>query len=144
MKKTFNILFVCRHNRFRSKFAESYFKKINKNPNIEVKSAGIFPGIPILPKIGKKISKEMGILLKGKPQPVTTELFKWNDIIILITDDIKNPDNLFNYAGYKNKVINWKIKDTKSNTEAEVKRIIKEIIKKVDKLNGELNKKWKQ
>jgi len=144
MKKQFNILFVCRHNRFRSKFAESYFKKINKNKKIKVKSAGIFPGRNVIPKKGSKISKEFGVKLKGKPRPVTTDLLGWNDLIILITNDIKNPNNLFNYVGYKNKVITWKIKDNNGHSETEIRKILKEIIKKVDKLNIELNKKWKQ
>ena len=38
------ILFICRHNRFRSKIAEAYFNKINKNKNLIAKGAGIFPG----------------------------------------------------------------------------------------------------
>ena len=54
-----NILFVCRYNRFRSRTAEAYFKKINKNKKIKVKSAGIFKGnyplSPIQVKTGKKL-----------------------------------------------------------------------------------------
>ena len=46
MKKDISkILFICRHNRFRSKIAEGYFNKINKN--VKVKSAGIFIGNPL-------------------------------------------------------------------------------------------------
>jgi len=33
------ILFVCKYNRFRSQFAEKYFRRINKN--LKVSSAGI-------------------------------------------------------------------------------------------------------
>ncbi len=29
-----NIIFVCKYNRFRSRVAEAYFKKINKDKNI--------------------------------------------------------------------------------------------------------------
>ena len=36
-----NILFVCKHNVFRSKIAEAYFKKVNQNREINAKSAGI-------------------------------------------------------------------------------------------------------
>ena len=45
-KKT-NILFVCKYNRFRSKIAEAYFNKINKNKLVSVKSAGIIRGNPV-------------------------------------------------------------------------------------------------
>ena len=48
---TKSILFVCKYNRFRSRVAEAYFKKINKNKNISVKSAGIIKGNLPLDKI---------------------------------------------------------------------------------------------
>ena len=34
------ILFICKYNRFRSRVAAAYFKKINKNSKIKVESAG--------------------------------------------------------------------------------------------------------
>ncbi len=53
--KKINILFVCRYNRFRSRVAEAYFKKINKN--FKVKSAGLFKGRPLSPKTIKEAKK---------------------------------------------------------------------------------------
>lgn len=134
------ILFVCRHNRFRSKFAESYFNKINKNKLIKVKSAGIFPGNKILNPIEVKISKEFGAEIKGKPQPITTDLLKWNDLIILITDDVPNPKGLFNYASFRNKVIVWKIKDSNWISKTQMRGALKKIKKKIDQLNKEIEK----
>lgn len=140
MKKQYNILFVCRHNRFRSKFAETYFKKINNNKRIKVKSAGIFPGSYPLDKLEIKISKKLGSKISGKPKPVTTKLMEWKNLIVLITNDIKNPDNLFNYGKYQNKFINWKISDNKNNSEKEIEKILKTIMKKVENLNKKLEK----
>lgn len=139
-KKRIRILFVCRHNKFRSRFAELYFKKINKNKNIEAKSAGIFPGGWPLEKEEIKVSKKLGIKLRGKPKAITTKLLKWKDIIILITDDIKDPENLFNYGDHKSKIIHWKIKDNYSKLEENIELILRSIITKINKLNKKLNK----
>ncbi|MEA3414526.1 MAG: hypothetical protein U9Q99_03325 [Nanoarchaeota archaeon] len=133
-----NILFICRHNRFRSRFAELYLKKINKDKSIQAKSAGIFPGSWPLDKEEIKIAKKLGVNLKGKPKPVTTNLLKLADIIVLITNDIKDPENLFNYEKYKNKVLQWKIKDNEGDSEKVIENILTQIIKKIE------TTKWKQ
>ena len=127
-----NILFICRHNRFRSKVAEAYFNKINKNKDLVAKSAGIFVGSYPLDKQQKSISKKLGIKMKGKPQAISTKLLSWQDVIIAITDDL--PKGLFNYSIYKNKVINWKIPDEEKNNAKNIEKIIKQIMKKVEGL----------
>lgn len=38
------ILFICKYNAFRSRIAEEYFKKINKNSKIQVISRGFIMG----------------------------------------------------------------------------------------------------
>ena len=131
-----NILFICRHNKFRSKVAEAYFNKINKNKNLKVKSAGIFIGNYPFDKTQTRIAKKFGIKLKGKPQGISTKLLKWNDLIIAITDDF--PQGLFNYANHKNRVIVWKIKDELKGDKKNTEKIITKIMKKVDKLVEEL------
>jgi protein-tyrosine-phosphatase len=147
-----NVLFVCRHNRFRSRFAESYLKKINKDKSLSVKSAGIFPGTYPLEKLEVETAKSLGVDINGKPKPVTTELLKWNDLIILITNDVPRAKKLFNYSGFKNKVIVWKIKDSnlrgnvkpKERTQEEkenIEKILLKIKKRVDKLYKEIEKK---
>ena len=130
-----NILFICRHNRFRSKVAEAYFNKINKNKNVKVKSAGIFIGNP-LDKTQTIIAKKFGIKLKSKPQGISTKLLKWTGLIIVITDDF--PKGLFNYANHKNKVIVWKIKDELKGNKKNTEKIITKIMEKVNKLVREL------
>jgi protein-tyrosine-phosphatase len=126
------ILFICRHNKFRSKVAEDYFNKKNKNKKLIAKSAGIFPGRYPLDKQQTEVAKRLGITLKGKPQAITTNLLRWKDVVIAITDDL--PKGLFNYGPYKNKVINWKIPDEENGNEKNVEKIIKQIMKKVEAL----------
>ena len=127
-----NILFVCRHNRFRSKVAEAYFKKINKNKNLVAKSAGIFKGRYPLDKTQSKVAKKMGIKIKTKPQAISEDLLAWQDKIIVITNDL--PKGLFKYSIHNYKVINWKIPDEINGNEKNIEKIIKQIKKKVEEL----------
>ena len=52
-----NIIFVCKYNRFRSRVAEAYFNKINRNKNIHAYSRGVIRGDYPLDKI-KEVSKK--------------------------------------------------------------------------------------
>lgn len=127
-----NILFVCRHNRFRSQIAESYFNKINKNKNLIAKSAGIFKGSYPLDKQQCEVAKKLGIKICKRPQAISEHILNWKNIIIAITNDL--PEGLFNYSTHNHKVINWKILDEENQNEKNVEKIIKQIKKKVDKL----------
>ena len=127
-----NILFLCKYNRFRSKLAEDYFNKINRNPGIRAKSAGLIEGNPI-DSTQRKISKKMGVNLKGKPRGLSSKLLKWQDMIVIVANDI--PEELFkDNKRYGKKLIVWKVPDAKEDNEAEIKRIVKDIKKKVEKL----------
>lgn len=134
MKKKINILFVCRHNRFRSRVAEAHFKKINRNKNISVKSAGLMKGLPILNKtqVALASSKEFGLNIRGKPQGLSSKLLGWQNIIIIVADDV--PPKIFDKSKkYGKKLIVWKIKDSKKgNDKKDIKRAIKEVIKKIN------------
>ena len=128
------ILFICKYNRFRSRVAEAYFKKINKK--IKATSSGIFEGMPV-PKETIKIAKEFGINIVGKPKPTKEKNIKEQDLIILTADDV--PLTLFNK--YKNKTIKWKIPDASAKDNKNVKKSINLIINRVNQLNKKLNKK---
>ncbi|MEM4605497.1 MAG: hypothetical protein QW103_00470 [Candidatus Pacearchaeota archaeon] len=136
-----NILFVCKFNKFRSRIAEAYFRKINKNKKIKIRSAGIFRGTKTNEEI-VNISKEFGIeiSLKRKPRALTTALLRWQDLIVVVADDI--PEILFNNVSAVKKIIFWKIRDTKLENVKEIKEIIKEIMKKCDELNEQLKKEY--
>jgi protein-tyrosine-phosphatase len=131
-----NILFICRHNRFRSKIAESYFKKINKNKDIKISSSGVIAGDYPLDKLEVSIAKKFGINMTGKPRPTTTKLLQQQDIVVLVADDV--PKALFNYDFIKNKIINWKITDEHHNNINHINSIIRQIMGKVEELNKNL------
>jgi len=126
--KRLNILFVCKYNRFRSRIAEAYFKKINKNKRIKAASAGIFKGDPVSKEI-ISIGKKMGLKIKGVPRAINIKLLKWQNMVILVADNV--PKKLFSFNKKRGKeLIVWKIKD-------EI-RSIPLIIKKVNELNKDL------
>ena len=135
--KRINILFVCRYNRFRSRVAAAYFAKINLNKRIRIKSAGVIRGSPVI-KNQVRLAREFGINIKGSPRGLSSKLLKWQDIVVVVADDV--PESLFTLdKKYDKKTIFWKIPDTVSdNNDAEVRKIIKKVIKKVDGLVKEL------
>lgn len=140
--KKLNILFICKYNRFRSKIAEAYFKKTNKNKDIKSKSAGLFTGNLLLNNNQINITKEFNINIIGKPRPITIELLKETNLIIIVADNV--PSSLFELKKNK-KIIVWNIKDVNSEDKRGIKRAINQIILKVNKLNESLESrrlKW--
>lgn len=138
--KKINILFVCKYNRFRSRVAEAYFKKINRNKKISASSAGLIQGFFPLDKDQVRIAKnDFGININGKPRAMSMNLLKKQDMIIVIADDV--PRNIFNYKWYKDRIFSWKIRDNNDNsTDKEIRKTIMQIIKKIDDLNNKLEK----
>lgn len=137
-KKELHILFVCKYNRFRSKIAEAYFRKINENKNIKLKSAGLFRGSPI-DKDAKATAKEHGLRIRGRPKGISSKLLKWQDIIVIMADNV--PREVFQ-ENEKNgkKIISFKIKD--SNSKDDNSRVAKEIKRAVEELNEILKKEY--
>ena len=133
------ILFVCKHNRFRSKVAESIFLALNKNNGIEVESAGLQLDElrPYIEKNVIQIMKEKGYEIKGKPRKMSTELIKDFDLIVIVADNVKK--ELF--SGFKGKIIKWDIKDCNANEVERIKKIVDEIEVEVKCLIKQLNKK---
>ena len=134
-----NILFVCKHNRFRSKVAEAFFKRYNKNESYKAYSAGLLPGGYPLDKIQIKVAKEFGINLKGKPKPISMDLLVKTNIVVIVADNV--PSEIFHNKKYSREEIVWKIADTKNNNPKEVYDIIKKIEKRVEHLVESLHEK---
>ncbi|HLC78566.1 MAG TPA: hypothetical protein VJH92_05565 [Candidatus Nanoarchaeia archaeon] len=135
-KKT-NILFVCKYNRFRSKIAEAYFNKINKNKLVSVKSAGIIRGNPVSKDI-IAVAKALGIVVKGNPKTISSKVLSKTDLIVIVADD-DVPHSFFTHEGkYIQKVIHWKIKDSRSDNKTLVTSIIKQIKYNVEILVNQL------
>ena len=139
MAEKINILFVCRYNRFRSRIAEAYFNKINKNKNIKAKSTGLIQGFSLNPET-IRIAKELELNINGRIQGLSSKLLAWQNIIVIVADDV--PRAVFNKKNkYSKKVIIFNIKDAKSVKKEEIKRLIWQIMKKVDGLNNALERK---
>lgn len=136
MKK--NILFICKHNRFRSKVAEAYFKKINNNKSYVASSAGIIKHSAPFDKNQFKMAKSMGIIMRGSSRSLNEKLLKKQDIIINVANDV--PMILFNDKSYvKGKVYDWEIPDVLNTTKIkDIRKTILAIMKKVEKLEKQL------
>lgn len=137
-RKKMNILFVCKFNRFRSRVAEAYFRKINKDRKIKVSSAGIFIGKRHLMPIVNKTISEFKLKLRGEPKAISTEFLIKQDRIIIVADDV--PRNLFNSSHVTGKIDVWKISDVHEHSASaeDIRKVIKEIIFHVDRLKGEI------
>ena len=123
-----NILFVCKYNVFRSKVAEAYFNRFNKNKNIKAKSAGLIAGGSPPEKEAASV-KNSEMLMAGKPKGLNVKLLKWQDITIIVADDV--PPSIFNRnEKYGKKTIVWDIKDASSDGE-NVPEIMNQIKEKV-------------
>jgi len=127
-----NILFVCKHNKFRSQVAEAFFKKLNKNNKYKSKSAGIIHGRMINKKL-KDYTKKYGIKINSSPKSITTDMLRWADLIILVANNV--PRSIF-----KDKKIKiWMINDAGINEEEKVNKIIEQIKRRVNILIKELD-----
>ena len=137
MKK--RILFICKHNLFRSQVAESFFKKMNKNKRYVGDGAGIIKwdkknliGDKTY-KIEKRVAKKFGVELGKKSKPLSSSLLKSTNILVIVADDV--PSSMFKKEKlFKGKIIVWKTKDVKAhhkNKEKVATETIKFIEKKV-------------
>jgi len=126
-----NLLFICKYNRLRSKIAEAYFKKLNKNKNIKVKSAGLIKGSPINPET-IKIVKKRGISIKGQPHGISSKLLVWQNMMVIVADNV--PSSLFNNKRFGKPIVVWRIKDAFRENETEENPVITKIMQKVEKL----------
>ena len=121
-----NILFICKHNRFRSKIAESIFNKLNKNWSNESKSAGIIPGSYPLDKTEVQAAKELDIKLERKPRVIEEELLKWSNILIVVADDVPK-ETCSKYEKEGRKIEFWDVEDLKVDDKEKAKGIILKI-----------------
>jgi len=140
-----NILFVCKHNIFRSRAAEEFFKKFNKNKKWKARSAGMIKwhkkdldhdkGYAA----EKKVAKEFGIGLDVKSKALDSAVLKKADIVVVTADDV--PVSMFKENLFKVRVIVWKIRDVKAgdkNKEDIARKILSDIEINVKKLVASL------
>ena len=83
----------------------------------------------------KNLSKEIEI--KSKPDGLSSKLMVWQNITIIVADDV--PPKLFDKnKKYGKKVIVWKIKDVEDNNIKSMKKISKKIETNIEKLIHDL------
>ena len=134
-----NILFICKHNRFRSRVANSYFDKINKSKNFASKGCGLFSDNNPLDESEIKAAMELGIDITGKPIKLNSKLIEWSDLIVVVADDV--PDL---FANSNKQVLRWEIKDCSEGDSIEdIKKTVKLIMNNVEKLLLQLEKEAK-
>jgi len=126
------ILFICKHNRFRSKAAEAIFNKLNKDKKVSDESAGIITdgSRPYISNNVIKIMKEKGYDISGKPCKVDLNIINEYDILIIVADNVDK--RLFDC--YNGKVIQWKIPDADESEYEKIKLIINKIEKEIKNL----------
>ena len=76
-----NILLICKYNRFRSKFAEAYFKKGSKKH--KTRSAGVIKDNPISKKI-ERSALARGLKITKKHQELDLPTLKWKENIVIV------------------------------------------------------------
>jgi len=137
------IMFVCRHNMFRSRLSEAYFNKINKNPEIIACSRGLVEGWTPLIKEQREEALKLGIDLYGNPKTMSIREIQDQDIIIVTADDF--PMDALKHEVYgmeKKKVIQWRIKDDvdtgSGQNKDNIKNTIQKLMKEIEKLVKEL------
>ncbi|MCX8159173.1 MAG: low molecular weight phosphatase family protein [Candidatus Pacearchaeota archaeon] len=129
------VLFVCKHNRFRSKVAEAIFNKYNKNNRVEVKSCGIRKDLtrPYVCKNVKDVLEEKGIkIIDEQAREINEQDIKWADKIVVVSNNVDS--SIFP----EEKVVVWKIEDADESEREKIKEIINRIEMKIKKFIKEI------
>ena len=130
-----NILFICRHNRFRSKVAEAIFNKLNRNKSIKAESAGIIKDIPASKNV-RKVLKEKRMKLKSIISRRFNEgIIRRTDIIVIVADNVSKGI----FRKFRKKIIVWKISDVSQSDVKGIRKRVGMIEKRVAGLIKNLN-----
>ncbi len=142
-KVKMKILFVCKYNAFRSRIAEEYFRKVNRNKNVKIMGSRGFIMGGDSDREQRKIAKQLlGVnLAKRKPLPLSLQEMIKADKIIVVANDV--PMVIFDYklVPLKRKVAIWRIRDEQRMNKKNIKRIVLEIKRRVDELNKKMEGK---
>ena len=125
------ILFICRHNRFRSKVAEALFNKYDNKRN-EVKSAGVMLD-PIshfvAPEVVRTLAEKGAKVESDKSRVLDQYLINWADKIVIAADNV--PRDIF----LENKDVEvWKISDCSQDDGMAIRERVEIIDGKIKRL----------
>ena len=131
-----NILFICKYNWFRSKVAEVYFNKINRNKNIKAASAGIIEVNKPLTEgesnRNKYLKSKFKISFNTKSRGINSRLLEAQDKIIIVANDV--PREIFSHWRICDKVEVWKVPDEKADNKRNINKSVGFIMDRVEKL----------
>ena len=130
------ILFVCKYNRFRSKFAEAYFNSVNKNKGFKAVSAGIIKENkcfgPVMNKRAKYILDKYGVRIGRRSKGMSYKLLDKADKVIVVANDV--PKVIFDCPVWRDKVVVWSVLDVWGDNKRNVDKSVKAMQRKVDML----------
>lgn len=131
MKK---VLFVCKHNRFRSKVAEAFFNKfVRENGKKAVcESVGFLLDLKspfVAGSVKLAVEKRGAKILRDEPRQITLPGIEGFDLIVCLTDSV-NKDFFCDRAP----VEIWNIDDTSADDFEGIERIVENIEIKVEDL----------
>lgn len=132
-----NILFVDMHNKFRSKIAESIFKKL-AGDRIGAKSCGLILDFmrPFVCQNVHSALNELGYRIDNQqPMHLYRHDFDWADKIILVSKGF--PIDVFDRV--KEKVEVWEIESADEMEKEKIRKITRDIEKRVKELVQKLN-----
>ncbi|MEM4259496.1 MAG: low molecular weight phosphatase family protein [Candidatus Pacearchaeota archaeon] len=125
-----NILFVCKHNRFRSKVAEALFRHYYKGDSVRVKSAGTIIDLmhPYVARNVHLVLRERGISIRDDGAvKLDSFLLKWADRIIIVANNV-SPDMFKDKEILGNKPVSfWHIGDASESDIEGIRRRVSEI-----------------
>jgi len=93
------ILFICRHNVFRSRVAEEHMKKISKH---EISSGGLIRYNGNVHPIQAEVCKEFGLILSNQSKALSVENLKDQDLVVVVADDV--PEGIVDWYVSKDKL----------------------------------------
>ena len=128
------ILFVCKHNRFRSKVAEVIARKLDKTGRNEYKSAGVQLDLmrPYVAENVKKIMEEKGYEIKDEQaREINEQDLRWADKIVIVADNV-SPSIFKDKTGAEIEI--WVFSDCDEKETRKIKGIVDGIEKRVKKL----------
>ena len=138
--KEYNVLFICKHNVFRSQVAEAYFNQINHNPHIKARSGGIFRHHTLMEKQIEE-ARKLGVYMKGKSKSITTDILSNQDLIVIVADDV--PKDIIAPRIYGGEILYWDTYDPggENPDESRYEETIENIKIKVKDLVNKLKQK---
>ena len=131
-----NILFVCKHNRFRSKVAEAFFRHHYKGNSVKAKSAGTVLDLmnPYIARNVTRIMRDKGISMRDDGAVrIDSFILNWANKIIIVGDNVAS-------EMFKDKdVAFWPIGDASEEDVETISRRVDEIEKKIIEFTNSLN-----